>query len=126
MMGTHRLSVTSLAAALAVLALAASVAVATITHGESSPKNGTFAGKTASGKPITLKVKKHKKVTVNFCDYAMSGKIKKKGKFSVAHNGPGGVYVAVKGNFTDKETAVGTIPTDFLCEAEGEGWSATK
>ena len=125
-MGTHRFSAASLAAALVILALTASVALATIEHGESSPKNGTFSGKTASGKAISLHVKKHEKVKVNFCDYAMSGKIKKRGKFSVAHNGPGGVYVAVKGNFTDKKTAAGTIPTDFLCEAEGEGWSATK
>lgn len=112
-------------ALVAALALVASAALATI-NGTNKPKKGAYEGATASGKPISLKVKKHKKVKVNFCGYSMSGHFRgNKSKFDVAHTGPGGVYVAVKGDFPDKETASGTIPTDFLCETEGEGWSAT-
>lgn len=113
-------------AAVAALALAGSAALAAV-DATSSAKRGTYKGATdPSGEEITVKVKKHKKVKVDFCNYEMSGKIKSGDKFSVAHNGPGGVYVSVKGEFPDKDTAEGTIPIDFLCGTEGEDWTATR
>ena len=112
-------------ALVAALALAAATARAVIEHGVDNPKKGTYTGQTSSGQGITVKVKKHKKVKVDFCNYSMSGHFRgRKSKFDVAHTGPGGVYVAVKGDFPDRETASGTIPTDFLCDSEGNGWVA--
>ena len=111
---------------MAALALAGSGALAAVSA-TSNPKKGTYEGATdPSGEEITVKVKKHKKVKVDFCNYLMIGKIKSGGKFSVAHNGPGGVYVSVQGEFPDKETAEGTIPIDFLCGTEGDAWTATR
>lgn len=119
-MRRHRLT-TILLAALTALVLTASLAVA------ASPQKGTYKGKTdPSGKTITIKVDKNKKVKVNYCNYSMKAKVKPSGKFTAAHNGPGGVYVSVKGKFTNKHTAKGTITVDYLCNAQGEAFTATR
>lgn len=119
-MRTHRLT-TTLLAALTALVLTASLAVA------ASPRKGTYKGTTdPSGKAITIKVDRNKNVKVGYCHYSMKAKVKPSGKFTAAHNGAGGVYVSVKGKFTDKRTAKGTITVDFLCEAQGETFTAKR
>jgi hypothetical protein len=117
---THRLT-TMWLAALTALVLTASLAVA------ASPQKGTYKGTTdPSGKTITIKVDRNKNVKVGYCHYSMKAKVKPSGKFTAAHNGPGGVYVSVKGKFTNKSTAKGTITVDFLCDAEGEAFTAKR
>jgi hypothetical protein len=91
----------------------------------SRPAKGTYVGLTDGAKQITVKVKKHRKVTVNFCNKTMSGKVRKKsGRFSVADFYPG---ILVKGHFPDRETAAGTIPIDSSCGSPGSTtWTATR
>jgi hypothetical protein len=92
-----------------------------------SPRTGTYKGKTdPTGKAIAIKVDANKHVKVNFCGYSMKATVKSTGAFRAAHNGPGGVYVAVKGKFTDKRTAKGTITVDYLCSTQGEAFTAKR
>jgi hypothetical protein len=119
-MRTHRLTAVLLAAAFAVLVLGASATAAV--------KNGTYTGQTSpTGNKITLKVKKHKKVKVNYCDYSFGGKVKSSGKFKAAYNGPGGTYEAVKGKFSGSSVD-GTVTVDYLCPTDttGEEFTAHK
>lgn len=117
-MPSHRLRALLLAA-LAVLAIGAAVAIA------AKPKDGTFAGETSpTGAKITIKVSDDgEKATVKYCNYSMPSAIKN-GKFKARHTGPGGVYVGLEGSFPTKKTAKGTITTDYLCETEGESFTA--
>jgi hypothetical protein len=119
-MPRHRLT-TILLTALTALVLTASLALA------ASPRRGTYKGTTdPSGKTIAIKVDRDKNVKVNYCNYSMKAKVKPSGRFTAAHNGPGGVYVAVKGKFTDRRTAKGTITVDYLCSAQGETYTAKR
>jgi hypothetical protein len=118
-MAPHRLLALLLAALLALAIGAASVLAA-------KPKDGTFAGKTDSGAKITIKVSSDGgKATVKYCDYSMPSKIKH-GKFEAKHSGPGGVYVGLEGSFPTKTTAKGTITTDYLCNTQGESFTAKR
>jgi hypothetical protein len=107
------------ATVLAVLAVGAVAALA------ATPKDGLFVGKTdPSGKKIAIKVSGGgDKATVRYCGYAMPSKIKA-GRFNAAYKGPGGTYVAVKGSFPTKRTAKGEITVDFLCDTQGEKFTA--
>ena len=92
--------------------------------GAATPKEGTFAGKTAdTGQKISIKVKSETKGTIKYCDYSFKAKIDKS-KFNGAYKGPGGTYLAVTGKFPTKKKATGAIATDFLCDAEGEKFTA--
>ena len=116
-MRAHRLSALVLTV-LAAMVLAAALALA------ATPKEGTFAGKTDSGEKITIKVTDDgDKATVKYCNYSMNSKVKN-GKFEAKHSGPGGVYVGLEGSFPTKKTAKGTITTDYLCDTEGEDFTA--
>jgi uncharacterized protein YxeA len=116
-MNSHRQVATLCVAVIAALALTASAVLA------ANPKDGTYVGSVESGKEkITLKVD-GEKVTTKYCGYSMKGK-EKSGKFRFAHSGPGGTYVGGKGEFTTKKKAEGTITTDFLCDTEGEKFTA--
>lgn len=108
---------TLLVAFVAALALSATAVLA------ATPKNGTFVGATDSGQKISIKVDGDKAV-VNYCDYKMKSGINR-GKFKFAHKGPGGVYVGGQGEFTSKRKATGKITTDFLCDTEGQNFTAT-
>lgn len=92
--------------------------------GAATPKEGTFAGETAdTSQKISIKVKSETKGVINYCKYNFKAKITNKG-FSGAYKGPGGTYLAVKGTFPSKRKATGKITTDFLCDAEGEKFTA--
>jgi hypothetical protein len=109
---------TLLLIALAVLAMGAAAALA------AKPKDGTYAGKTDSGAKITIKVSGGgEKATVSYCDYKMPSPIKN-GKFEAKHAGPGGVYVGLEGSFPTRKTAKGKITTDYLCNTQGESFTA--
>jgi uncharacterized protein (DUF2147 family) len=109
---------TQVGAVVAVLALSASAVLA------ANPKDGTYKGAVESGKEkITIKVD-GEKVTTKYCNYSMRDK-EKNGKFKFAYKGPGGVYVGGQGEFTSKKKAEGKITTDFLCDTEGENFTAT-
>ena len=106
------------------LALVATVAIGAATALAAKPKDGTFAGETDSGAKISIKVSGDgEKATVSYCNYKMPSKIKNS-KFEAKHSGPGGVYVGLEGSFPTKKTAKGEITTDFLCETEGESFTA--
>jgi hypothetical protein len=116
-MPSHRLPALLLTALLALAIGAATVLAA-------NPNDGTFAGETDSGAKISIKVSGDgEKAVVSYCKYKMNSTIKH-GKFEAKHSGPGGVYVGLEGSFPTKKTAKGTITTDFLCETEGEGFTA--
>jgi hypothetical protein len=117
-MKSKRQSLTLSVALVAALALSASAVLA------ANPKDGTYVGSVESGsEKITLKVD-GEKVTTKYCGYSMRGK-EKNGKFKFAYNGPGGTYVAGNGEFTSKRKAEGRITTDFLCDTEGQSFTAT-
>jgi hypothetical protein len=106
--------------ALGALALAAGSVVA------ATPKDGKYTGATTSGQKISLKVSDDgKKVKVNYCGYAMPDRIRQ-GKFNVAYKGPGGTYLALKGSFPTKSSAKGEVTTDFLCDTQGEKFTAKR
>jgi hypothetical protein len=93
------------------------------------PQPGTFKGKAEpSGNPIKIRVTDDDdvEVTVTYCNYKMRDELGKSGKFRVAHRGPGGVYVGLDGGFPNKRTAKGTITTDFLCDSEGDEFTAKR
>jgi hypothetical protein len=92
------------------------------------PKSGKYEGTAEpSGNKITVKVNRDRdEVTVTYCRYKMDDEIRRNGKFQVAHRGPGGVYVGLKGGFPNKNTAKGEITTDFLCNSEGDKFTAKK
>lgn len=116
---SKRLGVTLLAIAVSVPLLVPAAA------GSATPKPGKYRGKTeASEKRIRMTVKDNRsKGTVRFCGYAMGTTINDSGKFTAKHRGPGGVYVAVKGEFVTKRKAKGTVTIDFLCNTEGEAFT---
>src|SRR5687768_8141580 len=93
--------------------------------GSATPKPGKYRGKTeTSEKRIRMTVKDNRtKGTVRFCGYAMGTTIKDSGKFVAKHVGPGGTYVAVRGEFVTKRKAKGTVTIDFLCGTEGEAFT---
>jgi hypothetical protein len=91
------------------------------------PKTGTYKGTAEpSGKPIKIRITDDDDVeaTVRYCGYLMDAEFKRNGKFSAKHRGPGGVYVGLDGGFPNKNTARGTITTDFLCNSEGNEFKA--
>jgi hypothetical protein len=92
------------------------------TAGSATPKAGKYRGKTAtSEKKIRMTVEGNRKDgTVKFCGYSMGTTVADSGKFTAKHSGPGGVYVAVKGEFVRKRKAKGEVTVDFLCGTEGE------
>jgi hypothetical protein len=116
-MNSHRQVLALFAAAVAALALSASAVLA------ATPKDGTFVGATDSGRKISIKVDGDR-ATVNYCNYKMKSGINR-GKFKFAYKGPGGVYVGGQGEFTSKRKAAGKITTDFLCDTEGQNFTAT-
>jgi uncharacterized protein YxeA len=117
-MTSKQQALTLFVAVVAALAMSASAVLA------ANPKDGTYVGSVESGKEkITLKVD-GEKVTTKYCGYSMKGK-EKNGKFKFAYNGPGGTYVGGNGEFTSKRKAEGKITTDFLCDTEGETFTAT-
>jgi hypothetical protein len=93
--------------------------------GSATPKPGKYTGKTAaSEKKIRMTVKDNRtKATVHFCGYAMGTTVNDAGKFTAKHTGPGGTYVAVKGEFVTRRKAKGTVTIDFLCNTEGEAFT---
>lgn len=110
--------------AASLLAVVISLVVGISIVGAATPKEGTFAGETAdTGQKITIKVTSESKGKVKYCNYGFGAKITDKG-FSGAYKGPGGTYLAVKGKFPSKTKATGTVTTDFLCDAEGEKFTA--
>jgi hypothetical protein len=114
----------SLGATVAALAVSLPLLVPTVA-GSATPKAGKFTGKTAaSEKKIVIVVKENRKnATVKYCGYAMGTTVNDRGKFTAKHSGPGGVYVAVKGEFVSKRKATGKVTTDFLCNTEGESYT---
>jgi hypothetical protein len=114
---------------LAAGAIVAVVALALLVTGAFAvqPKPGKFTGTAEpSGNKISLKVNRDDEVTVTYCNYKMKDDLSKSGKFQVAHKGPGGVYVGLKGGFPNKNTAKGEITTDFLCDSEGDKFTAKR
>lgn len=112
-----------LAAALVALSLSVPLFVPTVA-GSAVPKQGKYVGKTkASEKKIRMTVKDNQKGTVKYCGYSMGTTIKDSGKFTAKYNGPGGTYLAVKGEFVKRRKAKGTVTTDFLCNTEGEAFT---
>jgi hypothetical protein len=114
-----RLGVTAVAIAVSVPLLMPAAA------GSATPKPGKYRGKTeTSEKRIRMTVKDNRtKGTVRYCGYAMGTTIKDSGKFTARYNGPGGTYLAVKGEFVTKRKAKGTVTIDFLCDTEGEAYT---
>ena len=113
------LGVTLIAVALSALLLLPAAA------GSATPKAGKYKGKTeTSEKTIRMTVKDNRtKGTVKYCGYRMGTTIKDSGKFTAKYNGPGGTYLAVKGEFVSKKKATGTVTVDFLCSTEGEKYT---
>ncbi len=114
-----RLGVTLLAIAVSVPLLLPTAA------GSATPKAGKYRGKTeTSEKRIRMTVQDNRtEGTVKFCGYSMGTTVKDSGKFTAKHVGPGGTYVAVKGEFVTKRKAKGTVTVDFLCSTEGEAFT---
>jgi hypothetical protein len=119
-MTTQRHVAVLCAAALVAFMLSASTVLA------AKPKDGKYAGQTTSGEKISITVTNDgEKTSVKYCGYKMGDKVKN-GKFKFAYKGPGGVYVGGEGEFTSKKKAKGKITTDFLCDTEGESFTATR
>jgi hypothetical protein len=116
---SKRLGVTLVAIAVSVPLLLPTAA------GSATPKPGKYKGKTAaSEKTIRMTVEGNRKDgTVKFCGYSMGTTVKDSGKFVAKHVGPGGTYVAVKGEFVTKRKATGKVTVDFLCGTEGEAYT---
>jgi hypothetical protein len=113
----------SLGATLVAVALSVLLLMPTASGG-ALPKVGKYVGKTkASEKKIVMNVKEDRKATVKFCGYAMGTTVKDSGKFTAKHVGPGGTYVAVKGEFVTRRKATGKVTIDFLCGTEGEAFT---
>ena len=116
---SKRLGVTLVAIAVSLPLLLPAVA------GSATPKPGKYRGKTeTSEKRIRMTVKDNRtKGTVRYCGYAMGTTIQDNGKFTAKYNGPGGTYLAVKGEFVTKRKATGKVTVDFLCNTEGEAYT---
>ena len=115
----------TLGTTLVAMAVSVPLLVLPAAAGSATPKAGKYTGKTEkSEKRIKMTVKDNReKGTVKYCGYSMGTTIKDSGEFTAKHRGPGGVYVAVKGEFVSKKKAKGTVTVDFLCGTEGEAYT---